>query len=125
MKEINEIKEQIKQCKDEINSKKKELESLGKQSNALYDKLAECYTNKYKEFVGKKVEIVFKDALSRTRPIEGYLKGFRSDDSYRDLAKTIYPIINKMKKDGTASLNEVSTWYLYPANNIDSIKIIS
>jgi len=120
----------IKEIEESINQKKQELDNLTrlvsiKQSEikSLYDEIAYQYSSmeKYSSLIGKKVRISWIEC-NKTRSIDGYFKGFQffNDHYYKD----VYPKLAKIKKDGSMSMVDYSSYDLPSAKIIVSIEQI-
>lgn len=109
---LKEYNAKIDNCNSIIRETKAEKERIRKEF------ASEC-TAKYSEFVGKKVKIAYTSIWGgKTAETIGFFNGF--------VAGTCYPTMQvfKVRKDGTKSCKEFTSWYLPAFNDPFTIEIV-
>ena len=110
----------IKRKEDECVELKAKVGDKLHEINQAYEELVAQYSEKYTNFIGKKVLILWTEH-NFTKPVEGYFMGFQFINEF---GKFIYAKVNKCKKDGSMSLCEFPYYKLPKAEEIGSIILI-
>lgn len=107
-----------------IHSHEKEINVARRKKREVTEVFEQSLSDRYADFVGKKVEITFSIPTGRgdctIKTVTGFLSGFK----YGGYTLKIRPILAKVKKDGSASLNHYSDLDLASYKYISNIKIV-
>lgn len=117
-----------KSLEDKLNDLMRQQNDVRDELNKLRDDYCHQLCEENQQYKDKKIKVVFEH-VSKTRIGQqtkhkeciGFLTGFFFGCNYAD---DLYPTIAKVKKDGTPSKVEFSTWEMLPWHDVKSIEII-
>lgn len=99
-----------------IHSHEKEIRVARSKKGEVTEAFCQSLSERYADFIGKKVKVEFNGY----KPVVGFLMKFKKACG----CEKIYPVIAKVKKDGTASLNCYMDYKMPSYKFISNIKII-